>query len=385
MGARKYTYKDVLEEFNQRNYKLISDRYINGSTKLEFICLKHKDKGIQKIDFYHLHERNQGCKFCMNENKINRTIDNYVKDNGYILINKHLNGSKSYIEYICQNHSDKGIQKLSLKSIYHKQGCLYCGYEKVKNYPHPKRTKEENIVKFFKSVNNIVYIKLYFLNGRAWVKYKCLIHNRVYDLEYNSVKRYEYLCEDCRYEARRKQTFVEDMYLLNPNIDIISEYKGDEVPVMCRCRKCNEVWSVTPCSLLSHPTCPKCRKNISQSETNLSNILSHFGLNYVKQKRYSDCRDTCTLPFDFYLSDFDILIEYDGEDQYYPIPRHNEPETDTINKFLDRVKKDKIKTEYCRINNISLIRIPYWERDNMEYFLFDELVKCGVIEEIKAS
>jgi hypothetical protein len=45
-------------------------------------------------------------------------------------------------------------------------------------------------------------------------------------------------------------------------------------------------------------------------------------------------------------------------------------------------KHDNIKTIYCKNNNIPLIRIPYWERDNMEYFLWDELVKFGVIEEI---
>ena len=29
-----------------------------------------------------------------------------------------------------------------------------------------------------------------------------------------------------------------------------------------------------------------------------------------------------------------------------------------------------------------LIRIPYWERDNIEYILFDELVKANAIEKV---
>lgn len=36
---------------------------------------------------------------------------------------------------------------------------------------------------------------------------------------------------------------------------------------------------------------------------------------------------------------------------------------------------DKIKTQCCINNNIPLIRIPYWERKNLECFLFDELNK----------
>ena len=49
----------------------------------------------------------------------------------------------------------------------------------------------------------------------------------------------------------------------------------------------------------------------------------------------------------------------------------------------EKVKKhDEIKTNYCKDKNIPLIRIPYWEKDNMEYFLFDEMVKYKAIEKV---
>ena len=41
---------------------------------------------------------------------------------------------------------------------------------------------------------------------------------------------------------------------------------------------------------------------------------------------------------------------------------------------------DKIKNDYCKKNNIPLIRIPYWEKNNLEEFLFDSLVKYKAIE-----
>ena len=34
---------------------------------------------------------------------------------------------------------------------------------------------------------------------------------------------------------------------------------------------------------------------------------------------------------------------------------------------------DKIKTEYCLHNNIKLVRIPYWERDNLENYLLNNI------------
>ena len=56
-----------------------------------------------------------------------------------------------------------------------------------------------------------------------------------------------------------------------------------------------------------------------------------------------------------------------------------------MERFKDRQLKDSIKTEFCRTHKIKLIRIPYWEFDNIEYILFDKFVKYGLIEEIKTA
>jgi hypothetical protein len=124
---------------------------------------------------------------------------------------------------------------------------------------------------------------------------------------------------------------------------------------------------------------------MSSSEKLLGEILDRFHFNYMFQKRYDDCRDNHKLPFDFYLNDFNILIEFDGEDHYFPIQRGNKTVEDAEIDFIKRKVKDEIKTKYCKQNNIPLIRIPYWERDNIEYFLWDQLVKYGVIEEINEN
>ena len=45
-------------------------------------------------------------------------------------------------------------------------------------------------------------------------------------------------------------------------------------------------------------------------------------------------------------------------------------------------KHDEIKTDYCTRNNIGLIRIPYWEKNNLEAFIFDNLVGYNVLQEV---
>ncbi len=60
------------------------------------------------------------------------------------------------------------------------------------------------------------------------------------------------------------------------------------------------------------------------------------------------------------LMNVQILIEYDGRQHYIPIePLGGEEE-------LKKIKQhDEIKNEYAN-NNITLLRIPYWDIKNIE-------------------
>ena len=45
-----------------------------------------------------------------------------------------------------------------------------------------------------------------------------------------------------------------------------------------------------------------------------------------------------------------------------------------MREFQDIKKRDSIKTTYCKDNDIKLIRIPYFDYDNIETILSTELV-----------
>ena len=61
--------------------------------------------------------------------------------------------------------------------------------------------------------------------------------------------------------------------------------------------------------------------------------------------------------FDFYLEDYNTIIEYDGKQHFEPIKIWGGQE-----KFNKQRENDSIKDEYCYKNNIALIRIPYKKR-----------------------
>ncbi len=84
--------------------------------------------------------------------------------------------------------------------------------------------------------------------------------------------------------------------------------------------------------------------------------------------RIRECRDKQSLPFDFaILGDNDKLsglIEFQGEQHYKPIEYWSGDKG-----FESQKKRDKIKFEYCKANNIPLLIIPYWDFDNIETLL----------------
>ena len=68
-----------------------------------------------------------------------------------------------------------------------------------------------------------------------------------------------------------------------------------------------------------------------------------------------------------------MCIEYDGEGHYQPIRRGNISESQA-QEVLNKIKlRDEIKNTYCDVNEIKLIRIPYWEFDNIDNILKKEL------------
>ena len=102
-----------------------------------------------------------------------------------------------------------------------------------------------------------------------------------------------------------------------------------------------------------------------------------MGYSLIPQKRYDDCRDKYPLPFDRFCEELNLIIEYDGEWHYMLIPFIDKEEA---RKHLKTMQyHDTIKNEYCKTNNINIIRVPYWEKGNMENYIKDEMRKLNLL------
>ena len=74
-----------------------------------------------------------------------------------------------------------------------------------------------------------------------------------------------------------------------------------------------------------------------------------------------------------YDNDNNIAIEFQGEQHYFPIDFSGKGKDNAIKEYNLLQKRDNIKKEYCLNNNIKLVCIPYWERDNVDNYLLEEV------------
>lgn len=140
-------------------------------------------------------------------------------------------------------------------------------------------------------------------------------------------------------------------------------------------QKCGNIWNTTPATFNKGSRCPHCV--VYKGEDAIENFLNKANTRFIKQHSFDDCRNTLPLSFDFAVIDDNenilSLIEYDGRQHFEPVNFGGISDEEAHEKLVVQQFNDKIKNDYCRNNNIKLIRIPYWDFSNLEDILSREL------------
>jgi hypothetical protein len=105
--------------------------------------------------------------------------------------------------------------------------------------------------------------------------------------------------------------------------------------------------------------CQKCVE--SKGESKIRNYLFENKVKFETEKIFKDCKSKLALPFDFYLSELNICIEYDGIQHFEPIEIWGGVKT-----LIEQQKRDEIKNIFCIENKIRLVRISYKQNINKE-------------------
>ena len=366
----KYTYEEVLKSFEERGYILLTpkEEYRSVTQKLQYICKKHKDKGILEISYSKL-MNGRGCAYCGRERTITARTKPFDCNEAIKLCNKHnfefidikREDSVLYIYFICNNHRELGIQKMRKTNMKRDiKGCRYCKGDLPEWYV---KQKIAELYPYIKLIGN-------YINMSTQLDCYCEKHNIYWKPTLQSILE-GHGCIECGKEKLSQQHILSQeefeamVKMVNPDIEIISKYKGMEYDVIVRCRKCGYVWTLNAQSLKVNGTrCRKCSYTY-KGEYRIIEILHNLSCDYIHQHKFVDCIDKKPLPFDFYLPDYNLCIEFDGEQHYKP--------KFGMDSFIQTQKHDKIKNEYCKLHNIELLRIPYWEGSNSENIIKNKL------------
>lgn len=295
----------------------------------------------------------------------------------YVAAKDLTSGSKAMVQVICDycGESYYTTMKNYNRTESTSDACKKCNMKKVVHNNRLDRAK-----KHFDTIKDICNEHGYtlitdeseYVNSHTKIKYMCPKHG-VQSVTVDSMLNGR-LCRKCGYEKisnikTHTPEYVKDYIekfnnnkLLNPY-----EYQGTTVrnlKVLCSCGRIFFV-SLNDYMCSDIKRCSYCSGKESRGEFQIRKFLEENNINFVQEYRFKDCRDAKPLPFDFYIPDYNILIEFDGQGHYQ--------DTHGIESLETTKKHDTMKNEYCEEHNIPLIRIPYWEGNHIEDILTKEL------------
>ena len=147
----------------------------------------------------------------------------------------------------------------------------------------------------------------------------------------------------------------------------------------CKCSCGNTAYVSTSNLTRPNEATISCGCAKSKGEERIISSLIDAQIAFITQKRFETCVFPLTnrqLIFDFYLPEYNILIEYDGEQHFHKV------KNDRYN-YKSIIEHDEYKNNWCKENNIELIRIPYTEFNNINADYMRRIIQRNEWKEIK--
>jgi hypothetical protein len=105
----------------------------------------------------------------------------------------------------------------------------------------------------------------------------------------------------------------------------------------------------------------------SSGELLVMNVLKALNITYLYNTSYGNVKHKGLLKWDFVIetSGEPLFIEYDGECHFLPVRYGGISQEKAESNLKSSKIRDKIKDDYCDNNGFLLLRIPYYEKENV--------------------
>lgn len=308
---------------------------------------------------------NECCPYCSDRLLSIDKLDDFLKNYNISRENQPLKWSDR-IECICNVCGYKWNTKTN--SLLQGKGCPKC-LNKVKK-THEEFLQEINLI------NPNVELLSKYVNSKTKIKRRCKICNDISEMLPKAILKKT--CKGCAsinaHDALAKtpEEFLSDFLNKYNNYILMDTYVNSSTFLNVKHKKCGNVFLFNPSRIYNRAKhiCSLCYPKNSNGEREIQNYLDFHKINYEQHKTFSNLRgiNNGCLSYDFYLTEQNILIEFQGEQHYKPIDVFGGEE-----QFKIQQEHDKRKHEYAKQNNFKLIEIPYWNFDNIEEILSKEL------------
>jgi hypothetical protein len=377
---------DTLEKFievakNIHNgfYSYDNLNYKGTSKKGIITCPIHGDFEQRLSD--HIHCK-AGCIQCSGKKFRNRenVIEDCLKIHGdkYDFSKFEFYGRRKKSIVIC-NDCKKEFE-ITPFSLLQGQGCKKCGIKRaVEKNSHNTELFIEKARKIHGDIYD--YSKTKYINSGKKVTIICKKHGEFHQTPGNHLSNHG--CFKCMREnlelgnrkcldellSELREKYENILYDIEIFPEEQVEYDLHKIRVEYTCLKHGRRKSLVYRMLYNDSTCDRCKA--SSGEELVFRELKKHKIDIITEKTFDDCINPVTknrLYFDFYLPEYNKCIEVDGQQHDSPIKFFGGEDAYKNLKF-----RDDIKNEYCKNNNIPLLRIKYKDINNIDKIIFDFL------------
>ena len=139
--------------------------------------------------------------------------------------------------------------------------------------------------------------------------------------------------------------------------------------------ECGHVYETSYSKIMEGSKCPNCV--YSRGEKAVADVLDSLSIEYTREHSFEYLGRK---RFDFFIPSLNIAIEYDGEQHYKSIDAWGGEE------YLEYVRQsDALKNDFCDYMGIDLLRIPYWEFDNIDEIVTNFIDNVKLMRSISAN
>lgn len=237
-------------------------------------------------------------------------------------------------------------------------GCPKCALEKSIKRCKEGRYNTEIFINKAKEIfgNTYDYSKVKYIDSKTKVLIKCNKCNHEF-YQTPASHLYGYGCANCANTRLSNDEFIKRAKLVhkNSNYDYSKvNYINNKTKVTIICPKHGE-FQQTPNNHLKGSGCPYCNK--SKGEIFLRDYFIDNKINYIEQYKINidkSINSSGVAYIDFYIPKYNLFIEYNGMQHYKPMHFSGGQL-----KFEIQQKRDEFVRNYCKLNNIKLLEVPY--------------------------